>query len=416
MENESQRTGKASLKRLQFCNFKLDFLLNLTLAINENLPIEEILQKFQNILQQDLNIGKVLLYIYNEKWERALSSGVPRALEAGIRVPADLELYTQTTSLINTLNPNLSQFDLLVPVAHHGRALAYLLIGDIEEERAGLSPTIKHLHFIHTLTNIVAVAIENRNLYSQTLRQEVLRNELDLAARMQAMLIPSHSSLPNNARLQASAYYLPHFEVSGDYYDVIPLHGGKYAFCIADVSGKGMSAALLMSNFQANIHALMVDGAELAEVVHKLNHIVMKNANGEKFITLFLGEYDPESRRIAYVNAGHNPPILYQAGSRSLKTLQSGCAGIGMLDQIPAVRLGEEYVSPGSRLLLFTDGTTEQENDQGDEFGVVPMENELLAGVPLDGVIDNVVSQLEAFKGSASYSDDITLLAFEFPA
>ncbi len=416
IDRNLDQSKKASLKRLQFCNFKLDFLLNITLAINENLPIKTLMEKYHDILKEDLNIGKILLYIYNEKWERILMSGVPHTVVDEIKVPDDLIYYTQITNLTNTLNRVLTYFDVLIPVFHHERPIAYLLIGDIEEERAGMSPTIKHLHFIQTLTNILAVAIENRNLYNQNLRQEVLKKELDLASRMQSMLIPSHSSLPKNNDFRAAAYYLPHFEVGGDYYDVFQLNDHLYGFCIADVSGKGISAALLMSNFQANVRALFTSNREIEDMVHELNQRVMKNANGEKFITLFIGQYDSHERKLTYINAGHNPPILYQAGANTIKYLKSGCVGVGMFDILPNIEVGKEYLDPGSRLVLFTDGIVEFENENQQEFGTGIIEYELMQDFPIEKIMTNIIERLETFKGNSNYFDDITLLGLEFPS
>ena len=414
--NSSDLGKKASLKRLQFCNFKLDFLLNHTLAINENLPVNDILEKYLNILKEELNIGKVLLFNYNEKWERLLMSGVPHKVADEIKVPNDLIYYSQITNLTIALNHHLTFFDVLVPVFHHDRPIAYLLIGDIDEERAGMSPTIKHLHFIQTLTNILVVSIENRHLYNQNLMQEVIKKELDLASRMQSMLIPSHSALPNNQDFGAAAYYLPHFEVGGDYYDVIQLDKHRYGFCIADVSGKGISAALLMSNFQANVRALFTANRMLEEIVHELNQRVMKNANGEKFITLFIGEYNSIEKKLTYINAGHNPPVFYQESTKSIKMLENGCIGVGMLDEIPTLSIGTEFTTPGSRLILFTDGTVELENENLDEFGTGMMEHELMQKQSLEAVIEKIVEELETFKGTGSYADDITLLVMEFPS
>jgi len=411
----SESGKKASLRRLQFCNFKLDFLLKLTIAINENQPVEEILDKYLSILKDELNIGKVLLYQYNEKWVRILSSGVDRKVIDEIKVPDDFTYYNQITSLTNAINHQLTVFDVLIPVFHNERPLAYLLIGDIEEERVGMSPTIKHLHFIQTMTNIVAVAIENRNLYNQNLRQEIIKKELDLASRVQSMLIPSHSSLPNNEDIIAAACYLPHFEVGGDYYDVIQINDHRYGFCIADVSGKGISAALLMSNFQANVRALLAANLKLDEIVHELNQRVMNNVNGEKFITLFIGEYNSQSKKLTYINAGHNPPILYQAGLKEIKFLQSGSIGIGMLDFIPSMTVGSEYITQGSRVIMFTDGIIELENEKMEEFGTAFMEHELIQTAVIDDVISNIIDELESFKGQGSYIDDITILALEFP-
>ena len=321
-----EMSGKASLRRLQFCNFKLDVLLNITLGINENLPVDEILHRFENVLRKDLNIGKVLIYSYNQKWECILASGFHRNIAEGIRVETDLLYYKQITNLSVALNPNLELFDVIIPVYHHDAPIAYIIIGDIDEERAGMSPTIKHLHFIQTLTNIIIVAIENKRLFDESMRQEAIKKELELASRMQTMLIPNPSLLPNNDKIHASAYYLPHFEVGGDYYDFIKLNDTEYGFCIADVSGKGISAALLMSNFQANIRALFGTNLPLIETVKKLNQRVMENANGEKFITLFIGKYNTETRQLEYINAGHNPPIFYNCQSKHVEMLTIGCS------------------------------------------------------------------------------------------
>jgi sigma-B regulation protein RsbU (phosphoserine phosphatase) len=114
-----------------------------------------------------------------------------------------------------------------------------------------VSPIIKHLNFIQTLTNIIIVAIENMRLFKESLRQESIKKELELASKMQNMLIPNPSILPRNEKIRMTAFYLPHMDVGGDYYDFIELGKHEFGFCISDVSGKGMSAAFLMSNFQA---------------------------------------------------------------------------------------------------------------------------------------------------------------------
>ncbi|PLX20481.1 MAG: serine/threonine protein phosphatase [Salinivirgaceae bacterium] len=405
---------KASLHRLQFCNFKLDFLLNVTLAINENLPIEELLNRFVNILREDLNIGKLVLYNYNEKWEVLIYDGVPKKVVDDFSVENDLLYYKQITNLTTTLNNNLGQFDVIIPIYHKDRPLAYLIIGDIDEERVGVSPTIKHLHFIQTLANIMVVAIENKRLYNQNLHQKVLHKELELASKMQSMLIPTHASLPNNDQIETAAYYLPHFEVGGDYYDIVKLNDHSYGFCVADVSGKGISAALLMSNFQANLRALLTEKTSLKDVVIKLNERVMKNANGEKFITLFIGRYNAEDHRLEYINAGHNPPIFFEPSAYQISYLKVGCTGVGMFDELPTIQVGEVYTTPGSRLLLYTDGMVELENENQVEFGTGIMEHELVQKQSIEDIVDKTIEQLDQHKGAGKYDDDVTLFGFEF--
>ena len=406
---------KASLNRLQLSNFKLDALLRITLAINENMPVDKLLEKFQSILCEDLNIGKVLMFSYNQKWERILMAGVKRSVADGIRVENDLQYYKQITNLTATLNPNLALFDTIVPVYHHNKPIAYVIIGDIDEERAGMSPTIKHLDFIQTLANIIVVAIENRNLFNENVRQEAMKKELELASRMQTMLIPNPSMLPNDNQLHVSAYYLPHFDVGGDYYDWIRLGVNEYCFCIADVSGKGFSAALLMSNFQANLRALASTGVSLSEMINKLNTKVIENVNGEKFITLFLAFYNTQTRKMTYVNAGHNPPIFYNAERKEVLQLTQGCMGVGMLDTIPRINVGEEDVPHGSKIICFTDGIVELENLSHQAFGTEPIEYTISQGKTIADDIDNVIESLYEHKGAENdFFDDITMLGVEF--
>ena len=198
-----------------------------------------------------------------------------------------------------------------------------------------MSPVLKHLNFIQTISSIIIVAIENIRLFNESLRREALKKELELAARIQKVLIPDNSHMPKNPRLVVNGFYYPHFEVGGDYYDCIKLSDTKTGFCIADVSGKGISAAMLMSNFQASLRALFTDDVYLETLIHKLNSIVTVNAAGEKFITFFVARYDHETGVLEYINAAHNPPVLYNTVSREVKHLKVSCVGLGMLDEIP---------------------------------------------------------------------------------
>jgi len=407
-------SAKASLRRLQFCNFKLDVLLNITLSINENLPVTELLHQFKSILRDDLNIGKVLIYRFNEKWDCILYSGIHRNVAEGIRVETDLLYYKQITNLTVALNSNLELFDVIIPVYHHESPIAYVIIGDIDEERAGISPTIKHLHFIQTLANIIVVAIENKRLMDENVRQEAIKKELELASRMQTMLIPNPALLPNNNRIHASAYYLPHFEVGGDYYDFIKLNEDEYGFCMADVSGKGISAALLMSNFQANVRALFSANLPLQTTIIKLNERVMENANGEKFITLFLGKYNTVTRELEYINAGHNPSLLYLSNEQKTQELSDGCTGVGMLDKIPKITLGKVILAPGSKLICYTDGIVELENNDKKEFGTKIMEQCMEKSESINTIIDEIIDKLNTHKGNNDFFDDISLMGIEF--
>ena len=233
---------KSSLKRLKFCTFKLDSLLEITNAINDNLSVKKLLSTYEHILLQELNIGKVVVYAFSKTWKIVLESGALEKEFKNIVVKKDLLEHEDITTTSSTENSQLKSYDFIIPVFHDTKAIAYVLIGDVEEEKEGVSPTIKHLHFIQTLTNVIFVAIENKRLYEENLQQARLKKEMELASRMQNMLIPDTSLFPKNDDLFVDSFYLPHFDVGGDYYDFERLSENAYFLCIADGSGKGSSA------------------------------------------------------------------------------------------------------------------------------------------------------------------------------
>ncbi len=226
-------------------------------------------------------------------WECLLNGGFPKHYE-NIDVESRLLGFDDITYVSSEMD--FEGVDIIVPVFNNNVHIAFLFIGDIEEEGEGMSPVLKHLNFIQTISSIIIVAIENIRLHKESLRQEALKKELELAARMQKMLIPDNRHMPRNPEIIVNGFYYPHYEVGGDYYDCIKLSDTKTGFCIADVSGKGMSAAILMSNFQASFRALFTADTDLEQLIHKLNSIVVLNAAGEKFITFFVARYDHRNK------------------------------------------------------------------------------------------------------------------------
>src|SRR5690554_4335154 len=360
----------ASLRKLNLSNFKLNSLLDLTQAINVNLSTAGLLEKYENILCHELNIGKILVFIENDVWETVLRVGIPESYENILYKDIESEMlkYEEITGISFQMEYPFDIFDVIIPVFHKDEPVAYVLIGDIDEEQQGISPIIKHLKFIQTITNIIVVAIENIRLYQESLEKEVLRKELEVASKMQSMLIPSTDSLPKNPYLNVATYYKPHSQVGGDYYDFMALNDQEYGFCIADVSGKGVSAAILMSNFQANLRALFKSKLSLINMVKELNELVNASAHGEKFITFFIAKYNIKNKSIQYINAGHNPPLLLHKEKQSIVYLTNGCVGLGMFEEIPTIRVGTVHVNSGDKLVCYTDGLIEAENDALTEF------------------------------------------------
>jgi sigma-B regulation protein RsbU (phosphoserine phosphatase) len=388
---------------------KLGALLEITNAINSNLSKSKLFAIYEFVLREQLNIGKLVLFLNEGEWDMALKFGTDSDVDIDIR--RDLLAITEITEVNSKVEGPFKEFDVVVPVYHKTKPLAYLLIGDVMEEALMVSPIIKHLPFVQTLTNIIAVAIENKNLVNESLRQEGMKKELELASEMQAMLLPT--SLPSNNNLDIAVFYQSHQQVGGDYYDFIELSDDEVCFCIADVSGKGVSAAMLMSNFQANLRALVHYSATLGELIDALNRKVLESAKGEKFITLFVAKYNIKTREMNYVNAGHNPPFLI---SDEITLLKAGCPGLGMLDEIPLITEGRISIPAGSSLFCYTDGLVETENEQNKEYGMEGLEESLKknrAKKPSE-INTNVLIDLKIYKGRTNYADDIALLSCKF--
>lgn len=396
--------------RVKILKFKLDSLLDITMSINANLPVEKLLEKYESILRDDLGIGKIMIIKQSGEWECLLNAGFPKHLE-------DIDIEQKLLPLKDiTFIPVEQQLDgiaIVIPIYNNNKALAFVLIGDIEEEGDGMSPVLKHINYIQTLSSIITVAIENMRLQAESLKQEVFKKELELAAHMQQMLIPDRSQMPKNQYVNAYGYYHPHFDVGGDYYDCLSLSGTKTGFCIADISGKGISAALLMSNFQANFRALFTTDISFDVLIRKLNSIVVTNASGEKFITTFIARYDHESKVLEYVNAAHNAPVIYDLVTGEITHLNSTCVGIGMLDFIPSVKSQSVVIKNPSKIVCYTDGLSELKYPNGEFIGTTEIIKHISNNLSIEENINSLISDLGLPDSNPTVFDDVSIIAAE---
>lgn len=389
---------------------QLHWLLQITKAINYNFSTKQLLDVYEHVLLSQLQVEKFALLIHEEKWKCVLLSGTDKNLK-------DFDMNGILSELDKVHNLQVDQelwiktFDSILPVYHKDQLLAYALVGGFSQ--SVIQKKNELVSFIHTITNLIVVALENNNTAREKIRQVGIRKELELAAQMQTMLFPA--KLPTSTHFELHATYLPHQEVGGDYYDFISLNENEFIFCVADVSGKGIAAALLMSNFQANIHALIKHTSSLTELIHLLNKKVFTSAKGEKFITLFIGRYNMQNRQLHYINAGHNPPFLIH--DKVVYMLTEGCIGLGMLPELNFVNQGNVFIPPNAMLHCYTDGVTEVENEKGEEFGMKKLNAFLTERIQLQNMQQlhkELIETIAAFKESRDYTDDIALLSCWF--
>jgi sigma-B regulation protein RsbU (phosphoserine phosphatase) len=398
--------------QIKLKDFKLNSLLEITNAINLNQEVDQLMRIYEFILKEQLGYDRFVLFNLQEDWNLLSRVGIKGKVKE-INVTKDLSRFREITVIESSHSPLISEFDVVVPVFHKDQPLAYLLIAGLKNGSIVLTDRLTYMSFVQTLTNIIVVAIENKRMTRQGLIQERIKKELEVASEMQKLLFPS--DLPSNRRMDISAKYTPRHEVGGDYYDFIPLGDEEYIICIADVSGKGISAAMLMANFQATIRTLFnYQRFDMEFLMEELNKKVMRSAKGEKFITFFIAHYNAHTHELKYVNAGHNHPIL--TNGRKFETLDKGCIGLGMLDELPFIDVGRIHLKPNTTLLLYTDGVVELENEEGEFFGIERLVKMIHSYYPLkmDDLNSLIFSKLDEWKGGLPLVDDTAVFGCRF--
>jgi len=267
------------------------------------------------------------------------------------------------------------------------------------------------LEFIATLSNLAMTSIENARLFEETLEKQRIEEELSIAREIQQRLFPrTYPELPG---FEIFGINLPSRQVGGDFFDCIVLDPEHVAITIADVSGKGIPAALLMSNLQAGLHSLIAPHADISQMMVKLNNLIYAHTTFDKFITLFYAEVDIKEKSMIYVNAGHNPPYI-SSSNGELRTLETGGLVLGMMPNMK-YEIEKVPLKCGDMLLLFTDGVTEAVDINRKQFEEWRLEKLLSRRRNLSGreLIDKVISELNAFSKGAPQADDITMLALK---
>lgn len=392
--------------RLERKELELNALLEITQAINANVPESSLYKIFHFTLRSNLDIKKLALYVFDERWSCQANFGTKTNFQK-LQLDSRFHLIRQVHKMKEFDEEcEFHEFDVVIPVAHENQTLAVVFVGGVHP----LDNFQDGIRFIQALSNIIIVAIENKKLARKQLEQEAFRKELEIASDVQQFLFPD--KLPNTDRLKMEASYLPHDLVGGDYYDFVPINKNQFLLCVADVSGKGIPAALMMSNFQASLRTLLRQMPNLTEIVEALNYQVLENAKGEKFITFFGAIYDINLRTLVYVNAGHNPPLLWTR-KEGIRLLEEGSTVLGAMHPLPSLREG--FITDLDDFLLFayTDGLTETLNEEGVEYGTQSLIDYFTQNhhKDLKTIHQDIIVGLDGFKGRNSYRDDITMLS-----
>ncbi len=298
--------------------------------------------------------------------------------------------------------------ELIVPMQLQGQTKGLILLG---KRINNIDYSETDIEFIYSVGSLAIISLENKRLFKEELEKQKLEEELELAKEIQKNLLPG--TLPRFNNFEIAAANVSSKQVGGDYYDIINLDDKNFTVAIADVSGKGVPAALLMANIQAFLKTICRQEMKIDEATALINDLLSENITDGKFITFFWGVLNDEERNIHYVNAGHNPPLLVRDGK--IQKLEKGGMILGVMKTMVPYSSEKIQLMPGDALILFTDGITEAMDKNHNEFSDERLEQlaaELYTNSAQE-ILSAIQTEVQNFTRGAVQSDDITMMVLK---
>ncbi len=271
--------------------------------------------------------------------------------------------------------------------------------------------TEEDLRLMTLLANLAAIKIENAKLVEQGIEKEKMEKELSLASQIQRDFLPKEN--PKSKGFEIAGANVPCYQVGGDYYDFIDIDPERIGITIADVSGKGVSASLLMASLRAALQSEVHSEYDIERMVKKLNDFVHRSSSTNKFITFFFSELNKKTSELKYINAGHNPPLIMDLKG-NVRRLESSGFCLGMFPNID-YKLEKLNLNVGDTVLLFTDGITESRNKDNEEFEekrMIQLMNKH-SKIGAEDLIEKINQELEEFTVGTEPSDDQTIVVIK---
>ncbi len=403
-----ERRLKRQRFEVAYRGVELEALYDVGLAIASTLNLDELSEEILLRAVSLLDARRGALYLVHGRGYR-LHNAVGG--EARGRLDADDPQIGRICEAEGAVEQDLlpgARHLLAVPIEVEREPRGLLVVAE-KESRKGVGPFQRgDRRTLGLFANQAAIALENARLHRQALEKERLEREAELAAEIQRRLLPRR--LPELEGLEVEAWSRPAREVGGDYYDLLPLDGGGLAALVADVSGKGMPAALMVSTLHSAFRLLLDSEGPGPELVARLNQHIYESIASNKFITLLLAQVDPVGGEVSYVNAGHNPGLLLRRGGEVEELLPGGFP-LGIFASSTCAA-GSMQMAAGDLLCFYSDGITECESPEDEEFGADRLVDLLRArsGRPLGEIVRAVDRELRRFARGVPQSDDQTLL------
>lgn len=408
--------------------FKYRLLLELSQKISRTLDLQQVLDELLRTLRSAIGYDAAGVFVLNRAVPLGLASDgnlIAGMVQVGFEIPrADNPMFREGRGIIGhvirsgevvnapdvRLDPHYlpgrsaTRSELACPVVSEAGVIGCL---NVESDRTeAFSPADAEL--LQFFADAAALSIEKALLHRQVLEKQRIEDQLRVARDVQAGLLPG--APPVVAGWDIAGINLPSWAIGGDYFDYLPLTDGRLGLVVADVSGKGIPAALIMATFRAALRTELQRQAEVHLVAEELNRALHEPREVSRFVTAVFGILDPATGSFRYVNCGHNPPfVLQRSGGREL--LRQGGPVLGLL---PGERFetGEARIERGDELVLYTDGVVEPADARDADFGVAGLERVAreFRHRPAADTLDAVVAATRAFSGREQYEDDFTLV------
>lgn len=428
MESATAPKPVSSLKESQRLVKQLSALFEATRLLNSTLDLAELLELILKIAREQVDADRGSVFLV-DKEHKQLWSIVAQGLESQeIRLPIGTGVAGSVAVSGEALNvPDAytlpyfdSSFDkkfgyrtrslLCIPIRHKNGEIVGVI--QLLNKQAGSAFTLDDQEFLEKLSGHMAMALENARLHRTALEKQRIERELEMARGIQRSLLPDAPPIVPGYELAVSNQ--PCYEVGGDYYDFLSLGPQTLLLVVADVEGKGVASAMVMSNLQATLRALVTHLHSLEVLALSLNEMIFNDTKSRKFLSVFLGLLDTRRNGLHYINAGHVPPIVVDGTSGEYRLLQEGGTVVGLFPDSEYSR-GSCKLQPGDVFVACTDGITEPCDLTEEEYGTERLAECVSRNrkKPAQEIIDCVLTELEAFARGGVHIDDKVLMVMK---
>jgi sigma-B regulation protein RsbU (phosphoserine phosphatase) len=427
MINENPKQNDSLLeenKRLRNAIAELSIINDIATTINSTQPVEQIVDLIVKKCVKHLNVEQGAIMLLDEEDKEKPLHTMIREQQSSLdllpyRFDAQLTgwmLKNQEPLLVNNLKEDTRFKDLVdkttpiesflsVPLRIKNKMQGILTVFNKRSNEKFSSNDQKLLSIIASQSSQI---IENARLLEEERNLRIMQEEMHVAKQTQINLLPKE--FPDIFCYQIAARTIPAKDVGGDSYDLIKIDDKHLAFCLADVSGKGMPAAMLMSNLQATLRSFTITGNLCKHIIANSNNLLYNSTESSKFATLFYGILNHDKNEMVFCNAGHNNPFLFSAGG-NVKELNTGGLLLGCM---PDSEYEEEKVSININdlIVIFSDGISEAMNENEEEYGEERLQKFITNNLndSPENIIENILSDVKSFVGNAPQWDDMTLL------